>query len=89
MPEQLQVFAALITATGPGRQQSWRDTQNTITVAYLPPTGAAKRTGLSVPAAVQALQALERAGLALPSSENRSATAGGSTPTCSPKQPPA
>lgn len=58
-PEQLQVFAALITATGPGRQQSWPDPPNTISVAYLTATGAAKRTGLSVPAAVRALNALE------------------------------
>lgn len=69
-PEQLQVFAALITATGPGRQQSWPGPSNTITVAYLTPTGAAKRTGLSFPTAVRAFQALEQAGLALPSREN-------------------
>jgi hypothetical protein len=69
-PGQLQVFAALITATGPGRQQSRPDPPNTITVAYLTPTGAATRTGLSVPAAARAFQALEQAGLALPSSEN-------------------
>lgn len=69
-PEQLQVFAALIAATGPGRQQSWPDAPNTISVAYLTATGAAKRTGLSVPAAVRAFQALQQAGLALSSSEN-------------------
>ena len=69
-PEYLQVFAALITATGPGRQQSWPDPPNTITTAYLIPTGAANRTGFSVPTALQAFQALEQAGLALPSSEN-------------------
>ncbi len=69
-PEYLQVFAAMITVTGPGRQQSWPDPPNTITTAYLTPTGAASRTGLSVPTALQAFQALEQAGLALPSGEN-------------------
>jgi hypothetical protein len=52
-PGQLQVFAALITATGTGRQQSWPDPPNTISVPYLTATGTAKRTGLSVPAAVR------------------------------------
>jgi hypothetical protein len=69
-PENLQVFAAMITATGPGRQQSWPDPPNTITTVYLTATGAANRTGLSVATASQAFQALEQAGLALPSGEN-------------------
>jgi hypothetical protein len=68
-PEQLQVFAALIVATGPGMQQSWTDPPNTISIVYISSAGAARSTGLSVPAALRTLQVLEQVGLALPSSE--------------------
>ena len=69
-PQQLQVFAAMATVTGPGRQQDWPDTGTSISISYLTPTGAANRTGLSPAAALDAFRALETAGLASPHPDN-------------------
>jgi hypothetical protein len=69
-PIQLQVFAAMATATGPGRQEMFPPTPNVRSVAYLTPTGAANRTGISVEDAYVAFRALEKVGLAVPFATN-------------------
>lgn len=67
-PPQLQIFAAMVAATGPGRQQHrqqhWPYAGTRI--SYLTPTGAAGRTGLSRAAALDAFRALEAVGPACP-----------------------
>src|SRR5664280_3711413 len=69
-PVRLQVFAAMATATGPGRRTSWPPTPNTREIAYLTPTGAANLTGVSVEDAYAAFGALQKGGLAIPASTN-------------------
>lgn len=69
-PVRLQVFAAMVTATGPGRREQFPPAPNTRTVAYLTPTGAANLTGVSVEVAYAVFQALQKAGLAIPAETN-------------------
>lgn len=69
-PVRLQVFAAMATRTGPGRQEQFRPAPGTRTVAYLTPTGAAKLTGFSVEDVYAAFRALQKAGLAVPAETN-------------------
>jgi hypothetical protein len=69
-PVRLQVFAAMVTVTGPGRREQFPPAPNTRSVSYLTPTGAAKRTGVTVEEAYTAFRALQKAGLAIPASTN-------------------
>jgi hypothetical protein len=67
---RLQVFAAMVTVTGPGRREQFAPAPNTRSVSYLTPTGAANLTGVTVEDAYAAFRALQKAGLAIPSSTN-------------------
>ncbi|MFZ0160569.1 MAG: hypothetical protein WAL50_16195 [Kineosporiaceae bacterium] len=69
-PVRLQVFAAMVTVTGPGRREPFPPAPNTRSVSYLTPTGAANLTGVSVDDAYAAFRALQKAGLAIPASTN-------------------
>ena len=69
-PVRLQVFAAMVTATGPGRRERFTPAPNTRSVSYLTPTGAANLTGVSVDDAYAAFRTLQKAGLAVPASTN-------------------
>jgi hypothetical protein len=69
-PVRLQVFAAMVTVTGPGRREQFPPAPNTRSVSYLTPTGAANLTGVSVEDAYAAFRALQKAGLAIPASTN-------------------
>jgi hypothetical protein len=69
-PVRLQVFAAMVTDTGPGRREQFRPAPNTRSLAYLTPTGAANLTGVSVEDAYAAFRALQEAGLAVPAETN-------------------
>lgn len=69
-PVRLQVFAAMATATGPGRREQYPPAPGTRSVSYLTPTGAANLTGVSVEDAYAALTALQEAGLAIPAEAN-------------------
>ena len=69
-PVRLQVFAAMVTSTGPGRRERFSPAPNTRSVSYLTPTGAANLIGVSVDDAYAAFKVLQKAGLAVPASTN-------------------